>query len=110
MDEPKAAPAAEKEGGWYIPKWALSTILAAIFSVASAAAVVWRNDTVQDNYIAYLMRNDERKSDQIAEIASEVSNQRGELSHLKTDQAHFQGLVIDKIDTLLVTDRFRKKW
>lgn len=99
-----------RKRGAYFPNWALAGTFSACLMAGGAALNVWKNDTLRENQIAALIANQERlmlKSDRTEE---KVDIQGGKITHLETDQAHFQSLVIDKIDTLLSTDRFRKKW
>lgn len=100
----------EKRRGFYVPVWALGGIFTAFLAASGAALNVWKNDTLRESQIASIEVSLDRVLVKADRTEQKVDVQGGEILHLKSDQAHFQSLVIDKIDTLLSTDRFRKKW
>jgi hypothetical protein len=96
--------------GSFVPTWALGGIFTACLAAGGAALNVWKNDTLRESQVAALMAGYDRLLIKLDRTEEKVDIQAGEITHLKTDQGHFQSLVIDKVDTLLSTDRFRKKW
>jgi hypothetical protein len=110
VHKPVAAKPVAARRGYFLPTWALGGIFTACLGAGGAALNVWKNDTLRENQIATIMTNQERLIVKTDRTEGKVDLQAGKITHLETDQAHFQSLVIDKIDTLLSTDRFRKKW
>lgn len=96
------------KGGFSLQQLFLSGLVTAVFGVGGAALVVWKNDTLRENQIAYLIKSEDRKERQIDALNQEVSNQRGEINSLKNNFASYQAAAMDKIDTLLERDRFRR--
>jgi hypothetical protein len=110
VEKPVEKAPVDRRRGFFIPVWALGGIFGAFLTAGGAALNVWKNDTLRESQIASIEANLERVLVKADRTEQKVDVQGGEIAHLKTDQAHFQGLVIDKIDSLLSTDRFRKKW
>jgi hypothetical protein len=108
-EKPEKTPV-ERRRGFFIPVWALGGIFGACLTTGGAALNVWKNDSLRESQIAAIEANLERVLVKADRTEQKVDQQGGEIAHLKTDQGHFQSLVIDKIDSLLVTDRFRKNW
>lgn len=100
---------AEKpKSGFRIPTWALSAVATAILTITATALTLWKNDTVRENQLAAMVKVVDILAAQQNQTRGDVDRITGKISHLERDQAHFQELAIDKIDTLLERDRFRK--
>lgn len=100
---------AEKpKSGFVIPTWALSALATLVLTLIGTALTLWKNDTVRENQMESMVKVVDILVSQRNEDRGNLDRLDGQVSHLKTDQAHFQELAIDKIDTLLERDRFRK--
>lgn len=94
--------------GFRIPAWALSAIATAALTLAATALTLWKNDTVRENQMEGVIKVVDLLVAQQNQTRGDVDRMTGKVLHLEKDQAHFQELAIDKIDTLLERDRFRK--
>ncbi len=95
---------AEKPG-LAIPGWVLPVIgtaaLTVMISIAGAAFTVWNSSSLHDaTLVSHAKIMDQLRAD-VVRIESKVDRSDKEAEH-------FQGVIIDKVDTLLETDRFRK--
>ncbi len=95
----------EEKPSLAVPGWVLPVVGTAAFTVfisfAGAAFTVWNSSALHDATLASHAKQMDRFRDDIVRIEAKVDRSDKEAGH-------FQGVIMDKVDTLLETDRFRK--
>lgn len=92
-----------------MPGWVLPALATAVLSMIGAGFTVWNNSSVHENKIAVNTKINDRQESQIEKLQVEVYGLRGEVERLKNEQVEFQYRAIEKLDTVLERDRFRRR-
>ena len=92
-----------------LPGWVLPALATAMVTVAGAGFTVWNNSSIHETRIATNSKINDRQEAQIEKLQADLYSLRGEVERLKNEQTDFQYRAIEKLDTVLERDRFRRR-
>lgn len=95
-----------------LPRWVIKTLASAAFTVIIAVggsyATVWKATSMHEAAISSLSEVVKGVVVQVGVMQTANAKLETKVERLEKEQSQFQALAIDKIDTLLERDRFRK--
>lgn len=93
--------------GWVLPSLA-SAAFTVIVTVIGAGVTVWNTSSLHEATLSSHSKIIDQLVTQMGQARGDVTRLETKVARLEQEQGHFQELAIDKIDTLLERDRFRK--